>query len=121
MTSRYERHAELDDMLDRAGKLSVRTMIVDVEPLVSWWDDGQEALDQGVAMVIGKVAALPTVRVLVFATNSARRSSADSPSSRITDRLSARGRAPDTARSLTVPLTASSPIDPPGKRMGLTT
>jgi hypothetical protein len=30
-------------------------------------------------------------------------------------------RAPDTARSLTVPLTASSPIDPPGKRSGLTT
>jgi predicted HAD superfamily phosphohydrolase YqeG len=75
MTSRYERHAELGDVLDRAGKLSVRTMIVDVEPLVSWWGDGQESLDRGVAMVAGKVAALPTVRVLVFATNSARRPS----------------------------------------------
>ena len=36
-------------------------------------------------------------------------------------RLSASGRAPATARSLTVPLTASSPIEPPGKRIGLTT
>ena len=34
---------------------------------------------------------------------------------------SASGRAPETARSLTVPLTASSPIDPPGKRIGRTT
>ena len=30
-------------------------------------------------------------------------------------------RAPDTARSFTVPLTASSPMEPPGKRSGLTT
>ena len=35
--------------------------------------------------------------------------------------VSASGRAPATARSLTVPLTASSPIEPPGKRSGLTT
>ncbi len=31
------------------------------------------------------------------------------------------GLAPETARSLTVPLTASSPIEPPGKARGLTT
>ena len=31
------------------------------------------------------------------------------------------GSAPETARSLTVPLTASSPIDPPGKNSGCTT
>lgn len=76
MRSHYERHAELDDMLDRARQLSVRTMIVDVEPLVSWWDNPQESLDWGVAMVVGKVAALPDLRVLVFATNSRRRPSA---------------------------------------------
>ena len=35
--------------------------------------------------------------------------------------VSASGRAPETARSLTVPLTARSPIEPPGKRSGLTT
>ena len=29
--------------------------------------------------------------------------------------------APETARSFTVPFTASSPIDPPGKRSGFTT
>jgi predicted HAD superfamily phosphohydrolase YqeG len=76
MRTRYERHTELDDVLDRAGKLSVRTMIVDIEPLVSWWDHGQESLDRGVAAVLGKVAALPAVRVVVFATNSVRHPSA---------------------------------------------
>ncbi len=75
MRARYERYAELEDVLDRARKLSVRTMIVDVEPLVSWWDNGQESLDSGVARVVGKVAALPAVRVLVFTTNSVRRPS----------------------------------------------
>jgi predicted HAD superfamily phosphohydrolase YqeG len=74
--SDYERHTELDDVLVRAGKLSVRTMIVDVEPFVSWWRGEQESLDWGVAMLVGKVSMLPALRVLVFATNSARRPSA---------------------------------------------
>ena len=76
MRSHYESYTELDDVLDRAGKLRVRTMIVDIEPLVSWWDNTQESLDWGVAMVVGKVSALPSVRVLVFATNSVRHPSA---------------------------------------------
>jgi predicted HAD superfamily phosphohydrolase YqeG len=75
MRSRYERHAEFDDMLDQARQLSVRTLIVDIEPLVSWWDFTQDSLDWGVAMVVGKVATLPTVRTLVFSTNSVRRPS----------------------------------------------
>ena len=75
MRGRYERHSELDEVLDRAGKLSVRTIIFDVEPLVSWWDNTQESLDWGVAMVAGKVSTLPTVRALVFSTNSVRRPS----------------------------------------------
>src|SRR5450755_588993 len=56
-----------------------------------------------------------------IASTSRRRSSAGSPSSSTSDSVSATGRAPETARSLTVPLTASSPIDPPGNRSGLTT
>ena len=56
-----------------------------------------------------------------IASTSARSSSAGSPSSSTSERLSASGRAPPIARSLTVPLTASSPIEPPGKRSGLTT
>ncbi|HEY6493600.1 MAG TPA: hypothetical protein VIZ43_10025 [Trebonia sp.] len=76
MRSRYERLGTLDDVLERAEKLSLRAMIIDIEPLVSWWGNSQESLDAGVAMVTAKVGLLPTVRVLVFATNSVRRPSA---------------------------------------------
>src|SRR3954451_18098806 len=56
-----------------------------------------------------------------IASTSARSTPASSPSSSTSDRVSATGRAPAHARSLTVPLTASSPIEPPGKRRGRTT
>src|SRR4051794_3635757 len=56
-----------------------------------------------------------------IASTSARSTPASRPSSRIIAIVRASGRAPATARSLTVPLTASSPIEPPGKRSGLTT
>jgi predicted HAD superfamily phosphohydrolase YqeG len=51
-------------------------MIFDVEPLVAWWDSSQESLDRGIAALVSGLVDLPDVRVVVFATNSARRPSA---------------------------------------------
>jgi predicted HAD superfamily phosphohydrolase YqeG len=76
VTSGYVRVTRLADVFAEARKLSVRTMIVDVEPLVASWRSGQEALDQGIARVLGEFRTLPSVRAVVFATNSARRPSA---------------------------------------------
>jgi predicted HAD superfamily phosphohydrolase YqeG len=76
MTAGYERLTELCSVLARARELSVRTMIFDVEPLVAWWDSGQESLDRGIAAIVGELDEVPEVRVVVFATNSARRPSA---------------------------------------------
>src|SRR4051794_16658651 len=56
-----------------------------------------------------------------IASTSPRRTSASRPSSSTSDTVSASGLAPAAARSFTVPFTASSPIDPPGKRIGRTT
>jgi hypothetical protein len=56
--------------------MSAKTVVFDVEPLVAYWDSGQGALDQGVAGVVGQAAAVAGVRVVCFATNSARRPSA---------------------------------------------
>jgi len=70
-----ERATRLGDVVRRAGELSARTLIFDVEPLVAYWDGGQEALDQGMARVLSEVSVLPTVQVLCFATNSSRRPS----------------------------------------------
>ena len=60
-------------MVSRARELSAQTMIFDVEPLVSYWDDGQAALGRGIARVLRDVAPLTALRVVCFATNSARR------------------------------------------------
>lgn len=54
------------------SRLGARTVVFDVEPLVAHWDSAQAALDEGVATVIAAVAAIGGVRVLCFATNSAR-------------------------------------------------
>ena len=76
MPAGYERLTELSGVLAAASELSVRTLIFDVEPLVAWWDSSQESLDRGLATIVGGLDQLPEVRVLVFATNSARRPSA---------------------------------------------
>ena len=76
MRAALELATDLDDVVRYARELSARTLIFDVEPLVAYWDGGQEALDRGVARVLGEVAALPDVQVVCFATNSLRRPSA---------------------------------------------
>jgi predicted HAD superfamily phosphohydrolase YqeG len=63
-------------VLARARELSVRTVIFDIEPLVAWWGSSQQALDRGIEEVLARLAEVPEVRVVVFATNSARRPSA---------------------------------------------
>jgi predicted HAD superfamily phosphohydrolase YqeG len=72
MPAAYEHLTELRGVLARARELSVRTMIFDVEPLVAWWDTSQQALDQGIAEITGQLDQVPEVRVVLFATNSAR-------------------------------------------------
>ena len=73
----YERFGEPPDLLRRARELSSRTMILDVEPLVAYWDSGQDALDAGIAGILGEIGADSPVSVVCFATNSDRRPSAD--------------------------------------------
>ena len=75
MRAAFERATRLGDVVRWAGELAARTMIFDVEPLVAYWDGGQEALDQGMARVLSEVSVLPALQVLCFATNSSRRPS----------------------------------------------
>ena len=76
MAGDYARVTGLADLVARAAELSVAAMIIDIEPLVAPWNSGQQALDQGVARVLGEVRTVSSVRVVVFATNSARRPTA---------------------------------------------
>jgi hypothetical protein len=76
VTSTYVRVTGPADLFAAARVLSVRTMIFDVEPLVALWHSSRESLDQGLARILGDVRTVPSVRTVVFATNSARRPSA---------------------------------------------
>jgi predicted HAD superfamily phosphohydrolase YqeG len=73
-----ERYGEFSDereLPDRLEQLSPRTLIIDIEPLVAYWHGTQHALDRGIAHVLDLVTAVPSVAVVCFATNSARRPS----------------------------------------------
>jgi hypothetical protein len=69
----YQRVAGLDAALRCVEELSARTAIFDLEPLVAYWDSGQEALERGVALLVTRTCPLPEVQVVCFATNSMRR------------------------------------------------
>jgi predicted HAD superfamily phosphohydrolase YqeG len=79
VTSNYVRVATPADLFAAARELAAKTMIFDVEPLVAPWNSSQESLDQGIARILGDVRAVPSVQVVVFSTNSARRPSALPP------------------------------------------
>jgi len=79
MTSSYVRVTGLADLLAAARELSVRTLIFDVEPLVAPWHSSQESLDQGIGDILSDVRTVPSVQMVVFATNSARRPSGLAP------------------------------------------
>ncbi|MGP8001100.1 MAG: hypothetical protein ACLPKI_27825 [Streptosporangiaceae bacterium] len=72
MRAGYERVAGLEAALSRVEELSARTVIFDVEPLVAYWDSGQDALERGVALLVLRTRQLPEVQVVCFATNSMR-------------------------------------------------
>jgi predicted HAD superfamily phosphohydrolase YqeG len=75
MRGHYVRVTGLPDLFANARELSVKTMIFDIEPLVAPWHGSVESLDQGIARVLDDITAVPSVRVVVFSTNSARRPS----------------------------------------------
>jgi predicted HAD superfamily phosphohydrolase YqeG len=94
VTSGYEHVTRRADLFTRADELAVKTMIFDIEPLVAPWNSDQRALDRGIMHVIGEVRTVPSVRAVVFATNSARRPSAVPVASGLLVRYLASARKP---------------------------
>jgi predicted HAD superfamily phosphohydrolase YqeG len=72
--------------------MSASSYVVDIEPLVASWHTGQRSLDAGVARTVIQLGAIAGVRVVCFATNSARRPAAipASPAARVMYIASAR-------------------------------
>ena len=75
MSGAYERVTSLAELFARVGELALATLIFDIEPLVAPWDSGQQGLDRGVTEILGQAGTVPSVRAVVFSTNSARRPS----------------------------------------------
>jgi predicted HAD superfamily phosphohydrolase YqeG len=76
MRNGYAHVTTLGDALRVARERSAKTLLFDVEPLVAYWDSGQQALDQGLARVLDEASVVPGVLVVCFSTNSLRRPSA---------------------------------------------
>jgi predicted HAD superfamily phosphohydrolase YqeG len=74
--SSYHPITDEDAVAQRIRDSAARTVVLDVEPLVASWDTSQHALDEGIARALSALAAVPGVRAVCFATNSARKPSA---------------------------------------------
>ena len=71
VTGAYERVTSLAELFARVGELALATLVFDIEPLVAPWNGGQQGLDRGVAEILGHAETVPSVRAVVFSTNSA--------------------------------------------------
>jgi predicted HAD superfamily phosphohydrolase YqeG len=71
------RIADLDDVIVWLAQLHARAVVFDIEPLVAYWNTGQDTLRRGVDAVLGRVSSVPDVEVVGFTTNSPRRLSLD--------------------------------------------
>ena len=72
MTPGYESITDQRDIPGRVSRLGVRTVILDVEPIVAYWDSPPAELDAGIAAMIAALAPVAGLRPLCFATNSDR-------------------------------------------------
>jgi predicted HAD superfamily phosphohydrolase YqeG len=64
-----------DDWATISGALRdhhIASVVVDVEPLVAIWNSGDEELASGLTMLIERLAELPEIETVSFATNSKR-------------------------------------------------
>ncbi|HET9658172.1 MAG TPA: hypothetical protein VFP72_22660 [Kineosporiaceae bacterium] len=73
MRPAYQSFTTTGELLDHLQALAVRTVVVDVEPLIAFWDTDDRTLAQGVARFLAELGSRPgRLQVIVFATNSAR-------------------------------------------------
>jgi predicted HAD superfamily phosphohydrolase YqeG len=67
----YRPVSTLEEAAEAVRQLGLRTVVVDVEPLVAYWDTSSEVLEEGVARVLSALE----VEAVLFATNSWRKCS----------------------------------------------
>lgn len=78
MRADYQQFSDQDELLSCVAGLSPKTVIVDVEPLVAFWNSGLSELSGGVERLADKLSAIPGIEFLGFVTNSRRRATVTS-------------------------------------------
>ena len=74
MTVPYRSFTDPSEVACLTGDSAARTVILDVEPLIAFWDTDQRVLDDGLTAILGRLVATPgRIRHVIFATNSAPR------------------------------------------------
>ena len=73
MRTTYYEHADRDELYARVAQLAPRSVIVDIEPLVAYWDTDTAALDDGISRFLADISRIPSIDFIAFATNSTRR------------------------------------------------
>jgi predicted HAD superfamily phosphohydrolase YqeG len=76
MRSAYLTAGTLAQVARHVTELGAATALVDVEPLIAYWDTSRDELDRGLAATLGLLVD-SGVSTVVFATNSARTPSAE--------------------------------------------
>lgn len=72
MTARCIQVGGLADISEQLGYLHARSVIVDVEPLVAYWNTGDEELSDGLTATVDHITENTHIQHIVFSTNSAR-------------------------------------------------
>ncbi len=76
VTRGYESLTDEAQLPGLVRRLSPRTIVVDIEPLIAPWNSRQDALELGLSRFVDVATAIESVQVVCFATNSARTPSA---------------------------------------------
>jgi predicted HAD superfamily phosphohydrolase YqeG len=71
MRARYLRATTTTEVWQCLDRLKANTVVLDVEPLVAFWDTDQTTLQEGVSAVLDRLVGAGAATI-VFATNSAR-------------------------------------------------
>ncbi len=79
MRADYQQVSDRDELLSRVGKLSPKTVIFDIEPIVAFWNTGTSELSGGVERFAGTLSAIPGIEFIGFVTNSRRHTAVTSP------------------------------------------
>jgi predicted HAD superfamily phosphohydrolase YqeG len=62
----------LAEIRQRIAGLDAKTAVVDIEPLVAFWDTDQHTLQRGVTTILDQLTDVTAVQAILFATNSTR-------------------------------------------------